>query len=1090
MIKKTFVKLLLVSLIIAPLNKSYSQPSKDLIKKVVSSGTNARSSNDYLGYSVSIDGDIAVAGAYNQDYDSSGANFASNAGAAYVYYRNSGGTDNWGLVKKLVGTGTNGRNASDYFGLSVAVSGNIIVVGAYGQDYDSSGANYLSLAGAAYVFYKDQGGTDNWGLAKKISASGTNARVSSDLFGWSVAISDETIAVGTYGQDYNASGASLANSAGAVYLYQKNYGGTDNWGQVKKITPTGTNARLAGDQFGYSLSLSGDLLLVGARLQGYDETGSNNQSSAGAAYIFSRNSGGTDNWGQIKKLVASGTNARVSGDYFGTAVSISGDYAVVDSERHQYDATGSNPISSAGAVFVFNKDQGGTDNWGQVKKIVPTGTNERNSNDRFGNSVAVLGNVLVIGSRYHGYDESGSSFLSNAGAAYLYHKDQGGTNNWGLTRKIVGTGTNGRVDGDGFGSSVGLSDGNLLIGAFGQDYDSLGSNSVSSGGAAYVIPACALTYTGSSWSPAAPNSSSDSCFCTIQSSGVTLPSGGKAAYLQIDSSVSASISASQTFSVIRDLINEGSLTGDGTLQLSGTETQTIYGTGLSSNLTLDNSSGASIQDSLLITGVLTLTSGTLSTNDKLALKATSTTSYGQVSGTGSGSISGNMRVEKKISNTSTGWRQIGLPVDGILDDFSGINIVDASHTPTNEINIYYWESAYASGSIAGGWTAANSGAGYKLGLMVYGNKTTGTHAISTNWSSSGSYSTGNIGFNIRPSDDPNPGTPPSLLTGWNLIPNPYPSNLDVSSLWSASGFPSHKAIYIWDALSGQYVGICSTGVTMNNYNNTQTTNSASVIAPFQTFWVKTSTTSSLTLTNSMRTTSTTGLGVFLKKAPATIRVNVSDSINGWDQLVLYEMSQANLNYNEQSDALKLYSLIPNKPAISCKLPGGEYTSIKALDFDSDSLNVKLHLRNNFSGKLYLFLDLDEMPSGWIFYLKDKYQNTYTELKNWDTVSIVVNGKEDNRYELVAKESQNPLEIRHGKKETVQVLSDGDNIYLRDLKNTQECQFAILNMKGQQVQSGKIFLVDGNATIKTSYLIPGMYIFSIPDFNINQRIIKR
>jgi spore coat protein U-like protein len=106
-----------------------------------------------------------VVGAYQEDEDASGANTLGNAGSAYIFYKDQGGTDNWGQVKKIVASD---RATNDYFGYSVSINGNIVVVGAYQEDEDASGANTTSNAGSAYIFYKDQGGVDNWGQAKKL----------------------------------------------------------------------------------------------------------------------------------------------------------------------------------------------------------------------------------------------------------------------------------------------------------------------------------------------------------------------------------------------------------------------------------------------------------------------------------------------------------------------------------------------------------------------------------------------------------------------------------------------------------------------------------------------------------------------------------------------------------------------------------------------------------------------------------------------------------------------------------------------------------------------------------------------------------
>ena len=162
-------------------------------------------------------------------------------------------------VRKLLASDA---QASDLFGVSVAVSGDTAVVGALQED--DGGAD----AGAAYVFRRDQGGTDNWGEVTKLTASDAQA---SDQFGYRVAVSGDTAVVGAWAED--AGGV----NAGAAYVFRRDEGGADNWGQVTKLTASDAQA---GDAFGNSVAVSGDTAIVGAPLE--DAEGSD----VGAAYVF------------------------------------------------------------------------------------------------------------------------------------------------------------------------------------------------------------------------------------------------------------------------------------------------------------------------------------------------------------------------------------------------------------------------------------------------------------------------------------------------------------------------------------------------------------------------------------------------------------------------------------------------------------------------------------------------------------------------------------------------------------------------------------------------------------------------------------
>ncbi|MCW5970331.1 MAG: FG-GAP repeat protein [Blastocatellales bacterium] len=384
------------------------------VKKLIASDGAA---GDRFGFSVSISGDTVVVGAPLVD---------SFRGAAYIYERNKGGmgliADNWGEVKKL--TASDGA-ANDFFGISVGISGDTVVVGA--QDDDSG-------RGAAYVYERNKGGmgpaADNWGEVKKLTASDGAVN---DRFGISVSISGDTVVVGAFGDD---------SKRGAAYIYERNKGAmgpeADNWGEVKKLT---ASDGAADDQFGNSVSISGDTVVVGAY---FDD------SLRGAAYIYERNKGGADNWGEVKKLTASDGAAD---DRLGISVGISGDTVVVG-------AVGDD--SNRGAAYIYERNKGGmgpiADNWGEVRKLTAS---DGVAGDFFGVSVSISGDTVVVGAV--GDD-------SARGAAYIYERNKGGmgpiADNWGEVKKLRAS--DGAAD-DRFGQMVSISGDTVVVGAAGDD---------------------------------------------------------------------------------------------------------------------------------------------------------------------------------------------------------------------------------------------------------------------------------------------------------------------------------------------------------------------------------------------------------------------------------------------------------------------------------------------------------------------------------------------------------------------------------------------------------------------------------------------
>jgi hypothetical protein len=338
------------------------------VKTLIASDT---ADGDYFGVSVSLSGDYAVVGAVGEN------GTGTDQGAAYIFYRNQGGTDNWGQIRKI---SAGDKGDDDGFGFSVSISGGTILVGADGED--GAGTD----RGAAYIFAKDQGGTDNWGqVAKLVSSDPGDA----DRFGYAVALDADSALVGSPEEDGSGT------DRGAAYLFARDLGGTDAWGLVKRIVPSDT---ADASSFGNALSLEGALAVIGAA---WDDVGGTNR---GAVYVFGRDVGGADLWGQIKKLSASDLN---DGDFFGYSVDIDGANIVIGAGWAEGGGT------ERGQAYLFSKDEGGADNWGQAQRFrASDGAN----GDRFGWSIAVSGSYILVGAV--GEDGAGTE----RGAAYLFKK--------------------------------------------------------------------------------------------------------------------------------------------------------------------------------------------------------------------------------------------------------------------------------------------------------------------------------------------------------------------------------------------------------------------------------------------------------------------------------------------------------------------------------------------------------------------------------------------------------------------------------------------------------------------------------------------
>ena len=329
--------------------------------------------------------------------------------------------------------------ANDHFGWVVAVSGSTAVASAPWHTVGSA-------EGAAYVFV---GSSGTWTQQAELTAPDGALN---DLFGWSVAVDGSTVAVGAI---YHTVGSNQAQ--GAEYLFVVICG---TWTQQAELT---ASDGVAGDQFGYSVALSGSTLVVGATGR---TVGSNTQQ--GAAYVFIQ-SGGT--WTQQAELTASDGAAK---DYFGYSVAGNGSTAVVGAWNH---AVGSN--TGQGAAYVFG-ESGGT--WTQQAELTAS---DGTATDNFGGSVAISGSTAVVGALCHPVP-SGSTCPAKPGpgAAYVF-VENGST--WSLQAEL--TASDGAA-GDYFGQSVTVDGGTVVVGANGH---MVGSHAQE--GAAYVFVG-----NGSAWS--------------------------------------------------------------------------------------------------------------------------------------------------------------------------------------------------------------------------------------------------------------------------------------------------------------------------------------------------------------------------------------------------------------------------------------------------------------------------------------------------------------------------------------------------------------------------------------------------------------
>jgi FG-GAP repeat protein len=408
----TLLKTVMRSLLLVFLSVfSLTTHSFDLVQvqKILASDIAAM---DEFGFAVSLDGDRALIGAsYNDDK-------GTDSGSAYIFEKDASG--DWQEITKLLAS--DGAEY-DYFGSSVSLDGDTVLIGAYGDDIDDGIDNGDDFnVGSAYVFIETSPGF--WTQQVKLIVTGG---VADEEFGSSVSLSGDTALIG------KPKDSSREDEAGSAYIFQREASGV--WTEQAKLEAS--DALIEFDLFGNSVSLDGDTALIGAFK---DDDGA--CFNTGSAYIFQID--GSGDWTQQDKLMAQDLDCF---DEFGHSVALDGDTALIGA--HFDDDAG----AELGSAYIFQVDASG--DWIQQDKLVAS---DDAAADEFGFSVALENNIAVIGARFD--DATGIE----RGSIYVFQKEASG--DWTEQDKLI---TNDAADYDRLGFSVALSGDVILAGVPGDN---------------------------------------------------------------------------------------------------------------------------------------------------------------------------------------------------------------------------------------------------------------------------------------------------------------------------------------------------------------------------------------------------------------------------------------------------------------------------------------------------------------------------------------------------------------------------------------------------------------------------------------------
>jgi len=307
-----------------------------------------------FGWSVAVEGDRAMV--------------SSPGGSGAVYeFRYDAVSGTWNEENKLVPSDI---QPLDFFGRHIALDGDLLLVGEDGPGFK----------GAAYLFRYDSG-SGTWNEEQKLLASDGQP---DDSFGFSVDICDSVALIGAMSSD------DWGFHSGSAYVFRYD-SGSATWKEEQKLLASDGAYY---DQFGWSVAMSADLLLIGANRADY--TGE----ESGAVYAIQYDSG-SGTWIEKQKFVAADTG---TDDFFGSSVALSGDLALIGAK---YSLNGA---GRTGEAYKFRYDPG-SETWKEEAKL---STLDGLDGDEFGQAVAISGDTFLIGAPEDDID------VLNCGSAYIF----------------------------------------------------------------------------------------------------------------------------------------------------------------------------------------------------------------------------------------------------------------------------------------------------------------------------------------------------------------------------------------------------------------------------------------------------------------------------------------------------------------------------------------------------------------------------------------------------------------------------------------------------------------------------------------------
>ena len=465
------------------------------------------------------------------------------------------------------------------------------------------------------------------------------------------------------------------------------------------------------------------------------------------------------------------------------------------------------------------------------------------------------------------------------------------------------------------------------------------------------------------------------------------------------------LSVNGTLTVAGNLTNNGTINGTGTLTFNGTGTTQLLTNNSSAtlnNLTINTSAGTTVKliGALNVSGSVTVTQGTLDLNNQPLVLVSTAVGTGRIGAVTTSNLLNATQVTQQryldpATATTTGtYAFLGTPIKGqtlnsyksagvYLIGFPGASYTGSGYKPS----AWYYDPTSADLTVnnviqsSQGWTAATSATNLVdpgTGIRLFVQKSFLGAAIAL----TGTVQQGNITVPLKYCTSGCSYQSSGTANGFNLISNPYPSEIDWSSISSSDRPNIDDAIYIFRHKKvgyATYVGGVAAGVS----------GASNVIASSQAFFVRANSAgASVTFKESNKVSSGPS---FLRRAANAqlIRINISADRNGEtysEDAVVRFSDLATRGFDGQLDAVKLFGNVIN---VSTK-SNSDYYSINAIPMPivTDSINLVANSTSVGSCK-FTFSDMESLPAGITVYLKDKYLGTTTLVSNQDIYNYSV-----------------------------------------------------------------------------------------------------